>query len=186
MASFIYIDNSNIFIEAMHVSAVAKGLAPNIWDAQEHKISDRDYQLDYGKLYEFLMGTRTQTKDGCAKLFGSRPPPNDSLWALCKKIGYDPIIFDRSEWTGKEKMVDAAIVTHMMKDAYSGSMDKQKDDIVLVAGDSDFTPTVEQLVKDGYTVEVVFWDHAAAVLKKTATKFTSLNGFLGNLQRQRR
>jgi uncharacterized LabA/DUF88 family protein len=79
-------------------------------------------------------------------------------------------------------MVDAAIVTHMSKDAYSGKVRKYKDEIVLVAGDSDFVPTVEELVKDGFRVEVVLWDHAAGSLKKAASKFVSLNPYLQNLQ----
>ncbi len=39
MANFLYVDNSNIWIEGMHVAAVADGLAPNIWVAQEERIT---------------------------------------------------------------------------------------------------------------------------------------------------
>ncbi len=176
MASFVYVDNSNVFIEGQHVSAVKKGMAPNIFEAQQKKICDRDYKIDFGRLYEFSGAT----KDGTAKLFGSRPPPDDTVWNLARRAGFEVVVFDRSEWTGKEKMVDAAIVTAMMRDAYT-KVDKAKDEIILLAGDSDYTPTIEQFQADGFKVEVVFWDHAATVLKKTAGKFTSLNQYLDHL-----
>jgi len=176
MASFVYVDNSNVFIEGQHVSAVKKGLAPNILAAQQQRISDRDYKIDFGRLYEFSGAT----KDGTAKLFGSRPPPNDSVWAIAKRAGFEVVVFDRSEWTGKEKMVDAAIVTAMVRDAYT-KVNKEKDEIILLSGDSDYTPTVEQLTADGFRVEIAFWDHAATALKRAATKFTSLNQYLDHL-----
>ncbi|MGH7393491.1 MAG: hypothetical protein ACREM3_29155 [Candidatus Rokuibacteriota bacterium] len=34
MPNFLYIDNSNVWIEGMHVAAVAAGTAPDIWTAQ--------------------------------------------------------------------------------------------------------------------------------------------------------
>ncbi len=179
MASFVYIDNSNVFIEGQHVSAVRHGMAMSIFDAQQQRISDRDYKLDFGRLYEFSGAT----KDGGAKLFGSRPPPNDTLWTIAKKAGFEVTVFDRSEWTGKEKMVDTAIVAALMRDAYT-KVKKETDEIILMAGDSDYTPPVEQLVADGYKVEVVFWDHAASALKRAATKFTSLNQYLDHLAKK--
>ncbi len=32
MANFLYVDNSNVWIEGMHVSAFVKGNAPSLWD----------------------------------------------------------------------------------------------------------------------------------------------------------
>jgi hypothetical protein len=34
VASFVYVDNSNVWIEGMRVSAVQRGLAPDMWVAQ--------------------------------------------------------------------------------------------------------------------------------------------------------
>lgn len=50
--NFLYVDNSNIWIEGMHVAAVASGLAPDIITAQQAKITDR-FTIDFGKLREF-------------------------------------------------------------------------------------------------------------------------------------
>ncbi|MBZ4396733.1 NYN domain-containing protein [Myxococcus sp. AS-1-15] len=176
MASFVYVDNSNVFIEGKFVSAVEKGLALNIWDAHKALIQDYGYALDFGRLYDFSGATR----DGCANLYGSRPPPNDSLWKIAEKAGFKTVVYDRSVYTNTEKKVDTSIVKDMIRDAYT-KIDKLKDEIVLIAGDSDFAPAVEDLVKDGFKVYVVFWAHAATDLKKVCTKFTSLDPHLRHL-----
>jgi hypothetical protein len=42
-----------VWIEGMHVSAVHRGIAPNIWTAQNERITDHAWKIDFGKLYEF-------------------------------------------------------------------------------------------------------------------------------------
>lgn len=49
MSNFVYVDNSNAFIEGKRVIAVSKGLAPNIYDAMKKNIIDSSYRLDFGK-----------------------------------------------------------------------------------------------------------------------------------------
>jgi uncharacterized LabA/DUF88 family protein len=68
----------------------------------------------------------------------------------------------------------------MVKDGYNQANAKN-DVITLVAGDGDFVPAIEALKAGGYTVELVFWDHASAELKKAASKFVSLNKHLDHL-----
>jgi hypothetical protein len=53
---------------------------------------------------------------------------------------------------------------------------------VLVAGDSDYVPTIKELRQDGFTVEVVFWNHASRELKEVASKFIGLDSFLETLR----
>lgn len=52
----------------------------------------------------------------------------------------------------------------------------------LVAGDKDYVPTVEELVSDGFLVEVAFWSHAAAELRSACSKFIDLDPFVEHLQ----
>lgn len=69
----------------------------------------------------------------------------------------------------------------MTKDAYKHG--KPKDDLfVLVAGDKDYVPTLNELTADGYQVEVVFWNHAARELKQAATRFIALDEHLEHLR----
>jgi hypothetical protein len=60
-------------------------MAPDIWTAQKEKISDYGWKLDFGRLYEFAGGQASEV--GRAVLFGSRPPPNDTLWEAARAKG---------------------------------------------------------------------------------------------------
>jgi uncharacterized LabA/DUF88 family protein len=82
---------------------------------------------------------------------------------MLHKKWFNPTVYERNA-ANKEKKVDVAIAARVIKDAYT-VIDKSKDEILLVAGDSDFVPVVADLTSEGYKVEVVFWDHAARELK---------------------
>lgn len=74
MADYIYVDNSNLYIEGRRVSAVAQGLADDIVEAMREGILDQGYTISFGKLHDFLTGSDL-SKIKRAALFGSRPPP---------------------------------------------------------------------------------------------------------------
>ena len=179
MSEYIYMDNSNIFIEGRRISAVKKGLATDIRQAMDNNIQDNSYRLDFGKLHKFVAGDDT-TKIARATLFGSRPPANDSLWRIAEKAGFDTQIVDRNI-KNKEKKIDTGIVAAMVKDAYT-VIKKLTDTITLVAGDGDFVPGIVPMVKDGYRVEVVFWSNASNELKNSCSKFIELDPYLDILQ----
>lgn len=178
MAELVYVDNSNVFIEGKRVKAVADGKARDIYVAMQKGILEHSYSIDFGRLHDFIAGQDEEQIKRCV-LFGSRPPPNDSLWAIAKRAGFEVVVEDRNV-ANKEKKIDTGIVAAMMKDAYT--LVKMKEDtITLVAGDGDFVPPIEILTADGFNVEVVFWDHASQELKDAATKFSSLNPILNHL-----
>ena len=179
MLSYTYVDNSNEFIEAQRVSAVDEGMAVNIYDAIERRVFNFKYKLDYGKLYHYLCG-EDKREIGCAKLWGS-PPPSDSFWAMVERKGFEVVTYDRNA-AGKEKKVDVAIAHSITKDAYT-KVDKGQSEIVLVAGDKDYVPVVDDLTSEGFKVSVVFWDHAAKELKDSSSEFISLNQWLHYLQK---
>jgi len=176
---YIYVDNSNLYIEGRRVSAVASGLASNIIQAMNLGILDHGYTISFGKLHEFLTGNDL-SKIKRAALYGSRPPPNDSIWQYATKAGFELHLEDRN-YANKEKKIDTGIATLMTKDAYKHG-NAAEDVFVLVAGDKDYVPTLNELRADGYNVEVVFWNHAAQELKDAATKFIPLDGFLDTLR----
>jgi uncharacterized LabA/DUF88 family protein len=175
MGEFVYVDNSNVFIEGRRVSAVKRGLAKDIWEALDKGVFDYPYNIDFGKLHAFVAGDDpTQIKR--ALLFGSRPPPNDSLWKVAERAGFEVVVEDRNV-NNKEKRIDTGLVAAMTRDAYTKA-DKVEDTITLVAGDGDYVPAVRQLLEDGFKVEVVFWNHASGDLKRTCTKFVNLDPHL--------
>jgi uncharacterized LabA/DUF88 family protein len=133
MANYLYVDNSNVWIEGMHVAAVANGHAPSIWEALANRICGYNWKMDFGKLYEFAGGDKKDV--GRAVLYGSRPPANDSLWSIAKSKGFEVVVYDRN-LQNREKKVDTSIAADMIADSYE-LMDPKKDEVTLVSGDRD-------------------------------------------------
>ena len=171
MAKYVYVDNSNVWIEGRRAAAVEHGYAFDIIEAIENGIFDRDWKYDFGKLLELVGGKKNGLKK--AYLFGSRPPQNDSLWHAAKQEGFEVIVEDRIQ--NREKKIDTGIVAQMMEDSYECLTDKKNDEMILVAGDRDYVPAVNRISKRGIRVVVYFWDHAASELKDHAAQFFSLN-----------
>lgn len=178
MSDWIYVDNSNVFIEGQRVSAVQQGKALDIYDAMSNRILDFDYRISFGNLYQFVAGS-DRTNTSRAMLFGSRPPENDAIWNLAKQAGFEVITEDRNA-ANKEKKIDTGIVAVMTRDAYRNA--KPTDIFTLVSGDADYVPAIEQLITDGFQVDVVFWDHAAKELREACSNFVSLNPHLDLLK----
>ncbi len=176
MANLLYVDNSNVWIEGMHVAAYVHGLSPDVWSAVQNKICDNNWKLDFGKLFQFAGGEKIEVRK--AALFGSRPPKNDSLWEAARLSGFEVITYDRNV-ANHEKKIDADIVATMIEDSYE--ILQPGDEITLVSGDSDYVPAIEKLKRRGIAVHVVFWGHAARELKEIATTFTNLDQWLEHL-----
>jgi uncharacterized LabA/DUF88 family protein len=176
----VYVDNSNVYAEGCRVSAVSKRFQgiTNIIDAMNNGITDYGWHLDYVELYKVIQEV-SQLPIEFAKLWGS-PPPNDPFWQYLKTQKFDVTIFEKNI-AGREKKVDPAITHQITKDAYSGVIDKKEDVIILLAGDTDYVPVTEDLVLEGYTFIVLFWDHAGMELKTKAPKFVSLNQYFERL-----
>jgi hypothetical protein len=172
VAVFFYVDNSNVWIEGMRVSAVNKGMASSIHDAMDRRITDHSWRYDFGRLYR--LACPETAKVGRSVLVGSRPPPNDSLWDIARTEGFEVITHDRNR-ANKEKKVDSTIVTLMMEDSYEYMRAERHDRAVLAAGDSDFVPQVESLTRRGLEVWVMFWNHASRELRDTCTRFLPLD-----------
>ncbi len=177
--NFIYVDNSNVYIEGCRVSAVKNAMpgAATIIEAMNNRIVDFSWKLDYGALHQLACGNPSQI--GAAHLWGS-PPPGDGFWKMVEKYGFEVQTYDRNT-AGREKKVDVAIAHRITKDAYKGTIDPKNDEITLVAGDKDYVPVVEDLVKEGFKVDIVFWEHAASELKDAASSFFNLNPHLSTL-----
>ncbi|MEY2715171.1 MAG: hypothetical protein RIT24_1514 [Planctomycetota bacterium] len=178
MSNFLYVDNSNLWIEGMHAAAVRSGLAPDIWAACEQRICDSSWRVDFGRLMEFAGGGAI----GRAVLFGSTPPTSDSLWSIARARGFEVIVHERNA-RNREKKVDTQIAVEMIQDSFERM--KPQDTITLVSGDTDHVPAVQKLRTRGFPVEVCFWSHASVELRGAATRFVELDPFLDHLNANR-
>jgi hypothetical protein len=179
MVLFVYVDNSNVWIEGRRASAVSRGMARSMYEAKERDIFDPGWTYDFGQLYELVC--REGSRVGRSILFGSKPPPNDSLWELAHDKGFEDEVFDRSA-SGREKEVDTGIVTMMLDDSYRYMQAERGDKAVLLAGDRDYVPALKSLKERGIETCVVFWGHATARdLREEADEFISLDPHLERL-----
>lgn len=106
----ILVDDSNVWIEAQKFAASGNSHMPKLQD------SDRDPRLrvDIGKLVKRLRCQhRTQ---GPSFLYGSRPPPNDSVWEAFKRNKFETNIYD-CDHGGEEKEVDNSTSVGMTRSA---------------------------------------------------------------------
>jgi uncharacterized LabA/DUF88 family protein len=179
MAEFIYVDNSNIFIEGRRIAAIRQGMARDLAEANRRDILDMSFRLDFGELYDFI-SEHNPKKVARAVLFGSSPPESDAVWQIAERVGFEAIVVSRNS-ENKEKKVDTGIVAAMVRDAYTRAR-KANDTITLVAGDSDYVPAVELLTDDGFRVEVVFWSSASGELKSVCSRFIELDRYLEQLE----
>jgi hypothetical protein len=175
MGALIYLDDSNLWIEGKKVSAVDRGLALDIWEATETRTFDNAFRVDFGRVLEIANNDPIKV----ARFYGSRPPDADSIWKKAESAGFRLTILDRNV-RNKEKGVDASMIADMMEDMYE--LAESGDLFIIIAGDADYIPAIDKLHKKNYEAHVLFWDHAAAELKRAADKFQSLNGHLNKLR----
>jgi uncharacterized LabA/DUF88 family protein len=147
---FVFIDNSNTFIQGTHALAALEDAGQ--WDVQRTTRQLTNARIDYGCLVRALLKGRQL--GGPPLLVGSRPPPNDTLWEKLKSQGLDVKVFDRNA-ANKEKKVDTYIVTEVMETLYTPGVEGCT--VALVAGDGDYEPLAAKIKKKGWTFEVYFW-----------------------------
>jgi len=182
MKKYVYIDNSNVWIEGKRVAAVEQDLAFDIWDALQNNIQVATWKYDFGKLLELVGGLKNGLQK--AVLFGSRPPQNDSLWAAAEHSGFEVVVENRNS-QNQEKKIDTGIAAAMMDDAIYAVMNNKiaETELVLVAGDGDYVPVITRLIARGFKVTVCFWEHASRELKETASEFVPLNPHVNHITR---
>ncbi|OQV10861.1 NYN domain-containing protein [Cladophialophora immunda] len=153
-----FVDDSNIWIEAQKFAALGNNHMPKLTD------SDRDPRLriDIGKLIDTLRNGRNQ---GPSFLYGSRPPPNDTVWKAFEKFKFKTKIYDRAR--GKEKEVDNSMATDLSSKAtelkiraeYDLRYKQQKANTTFVAitGDRDILPPIKKVLESDIRVELWAW-----------------------------
>lgn len=179
MTIYVYVDNSNIWLEGQRIQAVRTGLAPTIRAALDRKIT-APWTYDFGRLYGLLCPPEVPV--GRSILFGSRPPDNDSIWQRVRDADFQVVTFDRSPITHKEKQVDVALSNTMIEDSFTYMKAANGDTAVLAAGDGDFLPTIKSLQSRGLRVKVVSWSHAVnRQLRDAADEFVELDSYFDQL-----
>ena len=154
---YIFVDDSNIWIEAKKLQSKVK----NFKTGEDHRI-----RIDVGRLADVVAGTRKIVK---GTLYGSEPPPIDTIWEKIRQKGWIVKTDERSKLTGKEKKVDTRLVAEMTALAVRTPVE-ERSTIILVTGDADALPAIEEAItEERWMVEVYRWKQAISKdLKKYA------------------
>ena len=171
MSYFVFVDNSNVWIEGKYASAVFQKWVNNMYEAHNTNAIDNGWRIDFGKLLN-LVTDNNPTDVKKALLLGSRPPHQDSFWNIVKNSGFDVETLDRNA-NNREKAIDTGIVQKIDKFLYCES--KESDTFVLVAGDKDFIHSIRAIREEKRTARGVFWNNIPAELKAEADEFIDLS-----------
>ena len=151
---FIYVDDSNMWIEARKLAANKLNLKC---------VEDPRLRLDIGKVTDVIANNR---KVAWGILYGSEPPPIDSVWQKIRERGWKVITTQRSSFTGKEKQVDHQMVADITA-LVSGCIVKGK--IVMVSGDADMIPAISKSLQMKWSTEIWMWGNGVSnALKQLA------------------
>ena len=151
---FIYVDDSNMWIEAKKLAANKLNLKC---------VEDPRLRLDIGKVTDVIANNR---KVAWGILYGSEPPPIDSVWQKIRERGWKVITTQRSSFTGKEKQVDHQMVADITA-LVSGCIVKGK--IVMVSGDADMIPAISKSLQMKWSTEIWMWGNGVSnALKQLA------------------
>ncbi|MBI4178125.1 NYN domain-containing protein [bacterium] len=160
---YVFVDNSNVWIEGKKIAG--RSTKPPVR-------SNYQYRIEYGKLLQHVLDGRELA--AVPKLYGSEPPPNDSVWKIIRAKGFDVRVFKRNIFN-KEKGVDMRMGLDIGRLVLT---EKPPTTIVMVAGDADFVQVAEDAHAASWKIEVWYWSNAASDLKKAVDRFESLNPVL--------
>ncbi|CAI2184654.1 4749_t:CDS:2 [Funneliformis geosporum] len=145
---YVLIDHSNVYVEGKFIV----GALERIYDRSRNTYYMKQLTIDFGC---FLTALQRNRKLGNNPIIvGPRPSTNDSLWKTIREQEYKVTIYDRIS-VNKEVRVDTKITVSMV----INSLVKIKNPgiLILAAGDGDYVPALEEIMKAGWKVEIRFW-----------------------------
>ena len=141
---FIYVDDSNMWIEAKKLAAKRLNLKC---------VEDPRLRLDIGRVADVVANGR---EVAWGVLYGSEPPPIDTVWEKIRERGWKVITSKRSRFTNKEKQVDHKMVTDIT--ALVSDRGVAKGRIVIVSGDADVIPAIKEGLAQNWSFEICMWE----------------------------
>ena len=160
---YIFIDNSNLWIQGQRTYAKRAGMSV---------MSDPTWRFDAGRLKTILIensGFRDEenTPNEEVYLYGSIPPPVDTVWDKIKSQKIEVQVFQRSSITNREKLVDSTIVAESVERACIAQAQGTSGTFVLVSGDADMLAAVRVIAGKGFDVHVWSWKNALSSVYST-------------------
>ncbi|KAL2268025.1 hypothetical protein VTJ83DRAFT_2871 [Remersonia thermophila] len=162
--AYVYIDNSNIWIEGQRVYAQKERYKRSrhgdvtIYDIE----MDPRWRVQIGRFRELIERTTVKWhKYGYGPsvevehefyLYGSEPPPVDSIWRAIEERKIRVHTLKRSTYTGKEKGVDHLLSCDIsMKAAQDKARGLDSNLYILASGDGDLAHVMKRIVELGFS-----------------------------------
>ena len=145
---YVFIDDSNLWIEGQ------KARAKKLVDAD----NDPRFRVDLGKFLNLVAKDYHISK---AFLYGSVPPPNDTVWKAAREKNYDVKTFQRSG-SGREKEVDVAMASDIIQELYQTESTVNVT-FIVVTGDRDLKPPIKKTLEKTVPVELWSWENSMAL-----------------------
>lgn len=161
----LFVDNSNVLIEGRRLAYAKRNAG-----GRRGTYLDDSYEIDWGKFLYLVKSRGNRLLAHVPMLYGSRPPPDDTVWQEIRNEGFDVRVFDRN-FRDKEKGVDMEMGMDVVERLFEVT---SPEILVIVAGDADFKGIVERAKRKGWQVEVWFWGNAATEMQKV-TSFVNLD-----------
>ena len=96
----MFVDNSNVKIEGARLA-----YAKRYKGGSRGTEVDNSYEINWGKFLHLVKSRGNRLSAQVPVLYGSRPPPDDTIWTKIRNEGFDVRLFDRNIHD-KEKGVD--------------------------------------------------------------------------------
>ncbi|CAG8722888.1 5803_t:CDS:2, partial [Funneliformis caledonium] len=156
----VFVDNSNLYVEAKYSVGQLEKIYDRVKKINEATKVEEYHQvyymkhlrIDYGCLLTTILSGRSMGSSPV--IVGSRPPPDDTLWNKIKGLEHEVTVYDRNN-ENKEKRVDMKLGISMVIQTLLKA--KGPGVLVLIAGDGDYEPALEEILKAGWKVEIRFW-----------------------------
>jgi uncharacterized LabA/DUF88 family protein len=180
----LFVDGENLTLRAQELAkreSLTLGLDPArylqdvfVWNPQWDPVRiPRELSL-------FTLGNEFATR---AYYYTSVTGDNDKVLSVrqaLRSLGFDPMVFKKVSGTAKSKGVDIALTKDMLSHAFLDHYE----DALLVAGDGDYIPLIEEVKRRGKRVSVAFFEAGglglAHELPLVADRFVDLSGhFIG-------
>ena len=159
---WIFLDDSYTWIEAKKAAAQAAATVKSHSD----KLKTNRIRISVGGLFEIVRKNRNIKESNI--LYGSKPPPIDSVWKKAEK--YDFKVKCHKSIAAKEKIDSKLVadVTEMVTRilryiaAEHGDESTTKGVIAIICGDADCSSAIEIALKYKWNVEVYLWSGASS------------------------
>ena len=154
---FAYLDASNLWLGAAHVSAVHRGLARSALDAARAGCLDRSLRVNFRAVRDFAVGAGAF--NARTVFVGSvKTPADHRISAAATRASWLADMRVRSAF-GPEKEVDTSLTVYMLEDLLPRQADAGTLEVTLFSGDRDLAPPVRSLARKGIAVDIAVWQH---------------------------